>query len=71
MRIENPLLALYYGYGVFQSREDFSDSLGAGENVYLTPLFGFTNFGESAWMFCFLRCEAVWLATINLITVKS
>ena len=28
MRIENPLLALYKGYGVFQSREDFSDSLG-------------------------------------------
>ncbi len=27
MRIENPLLALYKGYGVFQSREDFSDSL--------------------------------------------
>ena len=28
VRIENPLLALYKGYGVFQSREDFSDSLG-------------------------------------------
>ena len=28
MRIENPLLALQ-GYEVFQSREDFSDSLGA------------------------------------------
>ena len=27
VRIENPLLALYRGYGVFQSREDFSDSL--------------------------------------------
>lgn len=27
MRIENPLLALYKGYGVFQSREDFADSL--------------------------------------------
>ena len=40
---------------------------GAGENVYLTPLFGFTNFGESAWMFCFLRCEAVLLATMNLL----
>ncbi len=29
MRIENPLLALYRD-GVFQSREDFSDSLGGG-----------------------------------------
>ena len=34
MRIENPLLALYKGYGVFQSREDFSDSLGALELAY-------------------------------------
>lgn len=34
MRIENPLLALYKGYGVFQSREDFSDSLGALELSY-------------------------------------
>ena len=29
---------------------------------------GFTNFGESAWMFSFLRCEAVLLATMILIT---
>ena len=28
-------------------------------------LLGFTNFGESAWMFSFLRCEAVLLATMN------
>ena len=48
---------LVYGYRVFQSREAFSDSLGAGENVYLTPLFGFINFGESAWMFSLLWCE--------------
>ena len=34
-------------------------------------LLGFTNFGESAWMFSYLRCEAVLLATMNLITVKS
>ena len=34
MRIEDPLLALYKGYGVFQSREDFSDSLGALELAY-------------------------------------
>ena len=32
------------------------------------PLFGFTNFCESAWMFSFLRCEAVLLATMILIT---
>ena len=31
------------------------------------PLLGFTNFGESAWMFSFLRCEAVLLATMNLL----
>ena len=31
------------------------------------PLFGFTNFCESAWMFSFLRCEAVLLATMNLL----
>ena len=31
------------------------------------PLIGFTNFCESAWMFSFLRCEAVWLATMNLL----
>ena len=30
MRIENPLLALYRD-GVFQSREDFSNSLGGAE----------------------------------------
>ena len=30
-------------------------------------LLGFTNFGESAWMFSFFRCEAVLLATMNLI----
>lgn len=34
MRIENPLSALLWGYGVFQSREDFSDSLGALELAY-------------------------------------
>ena len=28
-------------------------------------LLGFTNFGESAWMFSFLRCEAVLLATMK------
>ena len=32
------------------------------------PLFGFTNFCESAWMFSFLRCEAVLFATMILIT---
>ena len=32
------------------------------------PLLGFTNFGESAWKFSFLRCEAVLLATMILIT---
>ena len=32
------------------------------------PLFGFTNFCESAWMFSFLRCGAVLLATMILIT---
>ena len=31
------------------------------------PLLGFTNFGESAWMFSFFRCEAVLLATMNLL----
>ena len=31
MRIENPLLALYRD-GVFQSREDFSDSLEGGRS---------------------------------------
>ena len=30
-------------------------------------LLGFTSFGESAWMFSFLHCEAVWLATMNLL----
>ena len=30
-------------------------------------LLGFTNFGESAWMFSFLRCKAVLLATMNLL----
>ena len=29
------------------------------------PLIGFTNFGESAWMFSSLRCEAVLLATMK------
>ena len=28
-------------------------------------LLGFTNFGESAWMFSFLQCEAVLLATMK------
>ena len=28
-------------------------------------LLGFTYFGESAWMFSFLRCEAVLLATMK------
>ena len=28
-------------------------------------LLGFTNFGESAWMFSFLRCDAVLLATMK------
>ena len=28
-------------------------------------LLGFNNFGESAWMFSFLRCEAVLLATMK------
>ena len=28
-------------------------------------LLGFTNFVESAWMFSFLRCEAVLLATMK------
>ena len=28
-------------------------------------LLGFINFGESAWMFSFLRCEAVLLATMK------
>ena len=28
-------------------------------------LLGFTSFGESAWMFSFLRCEAVLLATMK------
>ena len=30
-------------------------------------LLGFTNFGESAWMFSFLRCKAVLFATMNLL----
>ena len=29
------------------------------------PLLGFTYFGESAWLFSFLRCEAVLLATMK------
>ena len=31
------------------------------------PLFGFTNLVESAWLFSFLRCDAVLLATMNLL----
>ena len=31
------------------------------------PLLGFTNLVESAWLFSFLRCEAVLLATMNLL----
>ena len=30
-------------------------------------LLGFTNLVESAWLFSFLRCEAVLLATMNLL----
>ena len=30
-------------------------------------LLGFTNLVESAWLFSFLRYEAVWLATMNLL----
>ncbi len=30
-------------------------------------LLGFTNLVESAWLFSFLRCEAILLATMNLL----
>ena len=41
---------------------------GASQFAAGYALFGFTNFCESAWMFSFLRCEAVLLATMILIT---
>ena len=33
-------------------------------------LLGFTNLVKSAWLFSFLRCEAVLLATMNLLLKK-
>ena len=56
--IANPLSALDRGYGVFQSREDFSDGLGLSlfdplDNFALVLLFDIQLFAR------FARCQEV------------